>query len=450
MNYWIVVVDDEVLSLTNAKILLSQERIRVNCLRSGRHLLEFIKKNTPDLIILDILMPDMDGFETYYALRQYENASHKPHIPVIFLTGENDVETEQKCLKIGASDFIRKPFNKEVLIKRVQNTISNSKTIQNLTEEATIDQLTGFLNKANGTSRITQMCSDSFGSLMILDLDSFKLVNDLFGHDMGDRILQSFSNIIRNNTRVTDVISRIGGDEFLGFFENVVTETAVSSLSERLNNQLSDEAANLMGESNGIPLGISIGAVVIPEHGREFDSLFALADHELQKVKQNGKHGYSIYDKSSPKEYVIEDDLDLEITRLTQIIEERNEKKGALMLGREAFSDIYRFILRFYKRYGGSLAKVLFELSAPDDEKETLMPQASTYLENLLTDTLRRSDLIMQNRPNQFFVCLNESSNFEAINVIKRIISIWTSSSYSEKVKIRYSYQYTEYPAKER
>ena len=133
MGYWIVVVDDEPLSLTNAKNLLSTHDMKVSCLRSGSDLLKFMGKNDPDLILLDILMPVMDGFETYKSLRMMEENSGKRKTPVIFLTGENNRETERRGLKAGASDFIRKPFDRDVLVKRIKNTIENSRTIESLT-----------------------------------------------------------------------------------------------------------------------------------------------------------------------------------------------------------------------------------------------------------------------------------------------------------------------------
>ena len=98
MDYWIVVVDDETLSLTTAKNLLGDQNMRVSCLRSGRDLQKFMAKNEPDLILLDVLMPDMDGFATYHALRELEEASGKKQTPVIFLTGSDDSETERRGL----------------------------------------------------------------------------------------------------------------------------------------------------------------------------------------------------------------------------------------------------------------------------------------------------------------------------------------------------------------
>ncbi|WP_051533443.1 PleD family two-component system response regulator [Anaerovibrio sp. RM50] len=84
MNCWVVVVDDEIMSLTNAKIILKDEGMRVDRLRSGRDLLKFMTKNKPDLILMDVMMPEMDGFQTYHKLRQYEEETGRKRTPVIF------------------------------------------------------------------------------------------------------------------------------------------------------------------------------------------------------------------------------------------------------------------------------------------------------------------------------------------------------------------------------
>ncbi len=252
MSNWIVVVDDEALSLTSAKTLLSSEDMKVSCLRSGKDLLKFMEKNDPDLILLDVMMPEMDGFDTFVALRQQEREEGKLETPVIFLTGDLDDKAEQKGLKLGASDYIHKPFNGDLLIRRIKNTIKNSQKIEELTENATIDKLTGLLNKDSGVEKISQVCGSEDGVLIILDLDNFKLVNDLFGHDMGDRILATFAEIMRNNTRSNDVVSRIGGDEFLAFFSNVNDVESVGYLTARLNDQMAEEAARLMGKHSSM------------------------------------------------------------------------------------------------------------------------------------------------------------------------------------------------------
>ena len=192
-NAWIMVVDDDVMNLQNAGDILREAGYRVATARSGKDLLAFTEKHRPDLILLDILMPEMNGFETFRKLREAEAGRAQKEVPVIFLTGENDSESETKWLTLGASDYVRKPFNRDILLRRIQNTIQNSRTIENLSEEAVTDRLTGFLNKAGTLKKLSVLCRSERGMLTILDLDSFKLVNDIYGHDMGDRVLRSFA-----------------------------------------------------------------------------------------------------------------------------------------------------------------------------------------------------------------------------------------------------------------
>ena len=435
MGYWVVVVDDEPLSLTNAKNLLHEKNMRVSCLRSGPEFLTFMEKNTPDLVLLDILMPEMDGFETYRALRQLEDQTNRNQVPVIFLTGEDNRDTERRGLKAGASDFIHKPFDRDVLIKRVENTIANSKTIESLTEEAKHDKLTGFLNKASGTKKVTAICKSNPGAMMIMDLDSFKLVNDLYGHDMGDQILVAFAGIIRRNVRSQDVICRIGGDEFLGYFSGLTGENAVASLEGRLNDQLAAEACTLMGEDHGIPLGISIGVVFSDSEVNDYQVLFQYADNALYEVKRNGKHGYQIYDPSlltSEKEA----DLAGDIERLIRIISERGDGNGAMLLGQEAFSWIYRFIDRFSARNGGIYGRVMFFLSS--EEKGIIFSEMVSEFGEVLKNTLRKTDIIFQWQQNRYFVLLPLSAEKDADLVMDRIMNKWSESDYNGRIKIRY------------
>lgn len=439
MSDWIVVVDDEALSLANARNMLHEAGMRVSCVRSGRDFLAFMEKHQPDLVLLDVLMPEMDGFETYSRLRDLEEEGGRKQTPVIFLTGENDAETERRGLEIGASDFVHKPFNKDILIKRINNTITSVKTIENLTEEASVDALTGFFNKSGGTVKVEAYCAEKTGVLMILDLDSFKLVNDLYGHDMGDQILRAFAEIIRQNTREDDLICRIGGDEFLAFFCNVTDDHAMTVIVKRLNGQLTKEAVKLMGEDFSIPLGISAGAVMVPEYGREYHDLFALADKMLYKVKQNGKHDCAVYtaSESSNQEKKENADLELELRRITQIVEERNDGSGALMLGQEAFSSIYRFVMRYIKRYQMPAVKVLFFLSMESQSGEELEEKAEQF-GVVLQETLRKSDLILQSKGNQFFLLLPALMEKHVLSVIDRVMKKWDRSGYQDGVSVQY------------
>ena len=450
MKCWIVVVDDEALSLTNAKTLLNEQDMRVSCLRSGQDLLKFMAKNEPDLILLDILMPEMDGFETYHALRQMEEETGRKKTPVIFLTGSDDSETERRGLKIGASDFIRKPFNREILIRRIYNTVLNAKMIKSLTEEAAIDKLTGFLNKAAGTKRISKLCETETGALMVLDLDNFKLVNDLHGHDMGDRVLKALAEVIRRNARTEDVAARIGGDEFMMFCRGMTDESGVTTLTQRLNEQMLKEAAELIGAGFDIPLGISVGAAMAPVHGKDYETLFSLADGALYRAKRNGKHGALVYHPEADSGDSGEGDPKKELARITKIVEERNEAGGAFLLGMEQFSFIYRFVKRFGMRYGGSAVKLLFVLSGKDGDgaQSQKIGDAAEKFGLCLQDTLRRSDIMLQSKPNQFFLLLPQLSEEDFPKVLKRIMAAWEAREPHSEVAIDYAVEYVVYEKK--
>ena len=132
MNDWILVVDDDAANLRMASHILTAERMRVSCLKSGEDALRFLQENRPDLILLDIHMPGMDGFETIASVRGNEKTAD---IPVIFLTADDDSETETQGLKAGAMDFIKKPFVPEVLLLRVRHTIELIRLQENLAQE---------------------------------------------------------------------------------------------------------------------------------------------------------------------------------------------------------------------------------------------------------------------------------------------------------------------------
>ena len=441
MSYRIVVVDDDLMSLKSVKTLLEGQDMLVSCLRSGKDLLKHLEKNNPNIILLDILMPDMDGFETYSAVRELEEKKKKNPTPVIFLTGENNSEVERRGLKEGASDFIRKPVDRDILIKRIVNTVDNYKKIEALTEEATLDKLTGFLNKAAGTKRIADLCSGQDGALMLLDLDNFKLVNDLFGHDMGDRVLVALSNVVRHNVRTDDVVSRIGGDEFMIFFPGLSKEGAVASLTERLNQQLTNAAIALMGPDHGIPLGISTGVAFTPSHAKDYDTAFHYADTALYRAKNNGKHGYAIYE---PMEYASEnlEDLELELVRTAQILSERGERKGALLLGKEAFCQNYRFIIRFIERYGGVATRLLISLNFVDNHVPG-QEMLETFA-NMLKTKLRNSDIIFQSRPTQYFIVLPLLSEEDSPKVIDRLTKAWENVPEYEGITFKYAISVVE------
>ena len=442
MSNWIVVVDDDVINLKMARTILSEHGMKVTALKSGKQFLSFMENNTPDLVLLDLIMPDMDGFQTYEAFRRREKELGRPRTPVIFVTAETDSEAERRGLELGASDYIKKPFNPDVLLRRIENITHNSEKIKGLAHEATIDQLTGFLNKSGVTAKLEKICRTEKGALMILDLDSFKPVNDIYGHDMGDKMLKAFADLVRRCTRSEDIIGRVGGDEFVCFCHKVTDEEIVQKLIRRMNEQIPMEAKKLMGSDCNIPLGVSAGTVIVSGDGGDYEELFKQADKALLFIKQNGKHGYALYDERDDSTGDTGEDPTADMERLSLILDERSEASSALWLGQDAFVGIYRFMIRFIQTYHGVASKAMFTLKPRKIEyRGSTLNNLSEQFGDMLKNTLRKSDLMMQTRTNQFFILFPELASQYINNVAGRILKEWDRLGYSDVVDILYDFE---------
>ena len=431
MAKWIMVVDDDTANLKAAGSILSKNNMRVTALKSGRALLNYITENgAPDLILLDIMMPEMDGFETLEKLRELEKNLDIHEIPVIFLTADEKTGTETRGFEMGVADYIRKPFNPEVLLRRIDNVISTQNEMKNLKSEATIDKLTGFLNKSATNNELAKMCIEKTGCLMMIDLDSFKLVNDRYGHEIVDKVLISFANIIRETVPKGSKYGRIGGDEFVSFCTGVEDEAIVADITKQLNEKLVKSAKEMMGEDMSIPLGTSIGAILVPKHGNDYASLLKLADKSLYVVKKNGKHGYAMYTTELFEEE--EDSAVMDINTLSEIMGERNIPNVAMQLDMEAFSYVFRYTTRYFIRNSINSSKVLFTLEQAEGSDPTAYKNCCDEFGNHIRESLRKSDVLTRSRFNQYFVMLTDIREEFVGKVIDQIIDDWNNASSSD------------------
>ncbi|MDY6339566.1 MAG: response regulator [Saccharofermentans sp.] len=425
MAKWIIVVDDDTANLKMAGHILSKNNMRVTAFKSGSTFLDYVNDNgMPDLVLLDIKMPVMDGFETLGELRKLEQQRGLMKTPVVFLTADEDVYTETRGFEVGVSDFIRKPFNPDVLLRRIDNIMSNSQEMHDLKSEATIDKLTGFLNKGATGVELSKMCSGSTGCLMMIDLDSFKLVNDIYGHEMGDKVLISCSEVIREAVPAGSKCGRIGGDEFVAFAAGVNSEAIVSEISKKINEGITENAKKLMGDDMGIPIGASIGGIFVPRFGNDYSALLKLADKALYNVKKNGKHGYGLYEDDIENDNVT--DLN-DIRAISEILGERSIQDVALQLDKDSFSPVYRYVIRYIIRHHISACKVLFTLEPASGTRNSAFFERVDEFGNHIRESLRKSDIFMRNSKNQYFVFLTDIRTNSIDKVISHILDDWHS-----------------------
>lgn len=412
----ILIVDDEKIMLKIASKILSRD-YEVICAGSGTEAIELFERERPDLVLSDLLMPEIDGYELHRLLQE---RSAEP-VPIIFMTADDSDESESKGFALGAADYIRKPLKADVLLRRVKNILDRLDEIQDLTEAATLDLMTGLLNKTAAQKEIAKLCSSSRGVLMLLDLDNFKLVNDIHGHAMGDKILIRFAELVKSMIHSTDLAGRIGGDEFIAFCQNVHDDKIIMNKANDLNSQLIISAKNFMGDDMTIPLGTSIGAVFVPDEGTDFATLTEKADKALYKVKHHGKHGLAFFGDETA-----DADEHKGISKTQMILSERNREAGALFTDFEKFKTVYRFVARLTEKNPGSAKLLSIKLATDSDET------CETFLDTLIKN-LRRSDCVTQHG-NDFLALLNDISAEQLAEVQERIAAAWRAKNFDDKI----------------
>ena len=420
----IMIVDDEQVSLMMTEHILATAYQTV-CASNGKEAIELFHKEIPDMVLSDLHMPGMTGYELQQKLQKEFNEQ----IPFMFMTADQDDATESKGFENGAMDFIKKPFRADVLLRRVGNILQTVEKIQGLKKAAVLDPMTGLLNKASSQEEISALCKSAQGVLMMIDLDSFKLVNDIYGHSMGDKILARFSEILKAVVRPIDLVGRLGGDEFIAFCQNITEEIVVEKKSRFINKYILEAAKELMGEDFQIPLGASIGCVFVPNEGTDFDRLFKKADKALYDVKKNGKHGFKFF-KEKDSERKNEETRASDLANAMQILSERTPPRGALVLPFEQFKTVFQFLKRLVANYQREVWAVLFSIS--ETERSAIpIEDAAEQLLDAIKSSLRQSDVVSQNAKNQFMVLLQEveSSNIEI--VINRIMEKWEAADAS-------------------
>jgi len=250
-------------------------------------------QNPPDLILLDVQMPDACGFEICSWLKA---TPETVSVPIIFLTGESDVEQKVKGFDAGAVDCIQKPFAAAELMARVCAALRTKRYLDLLSQRAMLDGLTGLCNRSQFDQRLQEevACAIQSGSplsLIMLDIDCFKSINDSFGHPFGDRILQSIGEKILCSTRSTDLACRYGGEEF-----GIILRKMELCDAQRVAGQLRTALEGLVFQYRETRISVTasfgVSAMSLCRNVDEQSSnwLISSADRALYRAKHQGRN----------------------------------------------------------------------------------------------------------------------------------------------------------------
>jgi len=283
----LVVEDDEDARMLLAELL--RPRYEVDAVGDGETALKRAAELDPDLILLDLFLPGMDGFGALTGLRR--NSKTK-ETPVIFLSAQGDAETKSQGLSLGAADYLAKPFSEQELMARVDRTLKLSAQKEHFRALAQTDGLTGLPNFRSFHARLEEEVARAhrYGhplACAMVDLDGLKEINDRLGHAAGNRAIVALADAVREELRDTDFAARYGGDEFVVLLPQT-GESQGALFAERLRRRLAEAS-----EQAGLPVRGSIGVAALSRD--ELDSrdaaedLLRRADEALYRAKRSGR-----------------------------------------------------------------------------------------------------------------------------------------------------------------
>lgn len=449
----ILVVDDDKINLATARRVLS-EQYKVIPVTGGAQALMYLESGICDMILLDINMPEMDGFEVFERIREIE---HCKNIPVIFLTADNDAERETRCFKEGAIDFIAKPFVPAVMISRIGRALEledlrislankleqKTREVSDMKNKTDRDALTGLWNRAHTEEIVNDMIANGTeGALLMIDMDNFKAINDNYGHIAGDTTLKMFADTLRNFTGEMDVLCRIGGDEFVAFLKDKTSKSEIGNIATDIIADLCHKLDECKFDTNS---SVSIGIAQTPEDGADFNKLYNSADKALYYVKQNGKNSFHFFSDRLEAENDRAGKM-VDLNYLRELMSRTDGGKGAYLMDFDSFHHVYNFIQRFVERSGEDVQTVLFTISDIDgrepDVSETEL--VLELLEKAVYTSLRRSDVSTRYSSKQIVVILLNANRENGEMVARRILDCFNRLYTGKKVDIDYGIAYMD------
>ncbi|NIK71517.1 diguanylate cyclase [Paenibacillus sp. BK720] len=292
----ILIVDDEPHNVQILRIFLNALNYSIHTAECGSEALRMYDEIRPDLVLLDVMMPDMSGFDVckqWMSRKEFDT-------PVIFLSANVQKKDILQGLQLGAFDYLTKPYDLDLLEMKVSYALGQKQKLERLmsdkeklSERANTDALTGLYNRMylNEVLLESSVSLADYGAMLMIDMDNFKYINDTFGHLVGDQVLKAIASIIQKAiSPEKDLAFRFGGDEFLVLLqqEQEAMETAqeiIRTVNELAIGSLVEQSAKA---------SVSIGITKSSDH-YSFEQIIGFADRALLRSKQSGKNQITIY-----------------------------------------------------------------------------------------------------------------------------------------------------------
>jgi len=299
----ILAVDDQTDNLELICQILEDNHFEVMTALSGKESLEKAEKEIPDVILLDINMPGMDGYEICQRLKKNRKTEA---IPIIFVTASSGEENVVKGLDLGAHDYITKPFNERELLSRISVMIRIREAEKKIETLSLTDELTGLYNRRYMYQRFEEEISRAKRnalslSCLMLDIDFFKKINDTYGHNIGDFVLKELAQILKKNLRGYDAIVRFGGEEFVVILPGTDPEGA-RAVGHKIREKV--EEHTFEKDRKVVDVTVSVGVFGCPgtQLIDDVDRYVKCADEAMYRAKKAGRNRVIAYDVNEAEE----------------------------------------------------------------------------------------------------------------------------------------------------
>ncbi|KNZ70670.1 response regulator receiver modulated diguanylate cyclase [Thermincola ferriacetica] len=288
----ILIVEDNPLTANQLKSFLETVGYKVSLCLNAEQARNFLTEETPDLIILDIILPDTDGYELCRWIRE---ETRLRLIPIIFVSAKDGLDDKVLGLQAGGDDYITKPFAMEELLARIEVILQRMRVFHELSMR---DELTGSYNRRYFNERLTEEVHrvKRYGrplTVAMIDIDHFKQVNDTYGHQVGDFVLTKLVEFLQNNLRKSDLVARFGGEEFVVLLTEIDADSA-ERLMERIRSALENATfiynREPLFEKISVKITVSIGLASCPKDATDPERIISLADEALYIAKNTGRN----------------------------------------------------------------------------------------------------------------------------------------------------------------
>jgi two-component system, cell cycle response regulator len=296
-NYEVLVVDDSPVYRKLVEHVLSSNDYSLLFARDGAEAMKLYEERSPSIVITDWILPDFSGLELCQRIRSDDT---RPYTYIIVMTSNTEKGNVVKGLQAGADDYLTKPFDPEEMLARIgvgRRIIDLNRELdaksQKLEAVARTDSLTGLPNRRAieewSARQVRGAARHGFPLWVVLgDIDNFKTINDNFGHDAGDIVLRTFADVLKKNTRASDMCGRLGGDEFLLVLTHVEKDQ-LELVVNRFRDQFAALSFPLQGQSVQVTASFGVTGVHSKE-ARDFEALVRKADQMLYEAKRAGRN----------------------------------------------------------------------------------------------------------------------------------------------------------------